>query len=121
VCMETLQGVQRSRTFKVQFVEKAQGARNYIFEKIFKSEVFRISEATRRVLKEHSESVHELRRKSTERAGGELLAISNLRRSSAGIDQVVGPSEGESKAEPLKNIKKYFIRRKARPQTEGKL
>jgi hypothetical protein len=90
-----------------------QGAPRKIFEKIFKSEVFRISETGRRVMKEHTESVREIRRKSTEHAGGEHFASSKLRKSSAGIDQVVGPAEGESKAEPLKNIKKSFIRRKS--------
>jgi hypothetical protein len=49
--------------FRFQFSEKVQGACRNIFEKIFESEVFITSKEARRVLKEHTESVHELRRK----------------------------------------------------------
>jgi hypothetical protein len=65
VCVNTCKECRRKELLKVQIVEKAQGARMKILEKIVKFEVFIILEATRRVLKEHTKSVLDLMRKRT--------------------------------------------------------
>jgi hypothetical protein len=65
VCVNTCKECRRKELLKVQIVEKVQGARMNILEKIVKFEVFIISEATRRVLKEHTKSVLDLMRKRT--------------------------------------------------------
>jgi hypothetical protein len=78
VCVKPYKECIRREQSKVQIVEKVQGVHRKILEKIFKSEVFIISKVERRVMKEHIESVREIRRKSTKCVRGELVASSKL-------------------------------------------